>query len=128
MTTNSPIKNNRYNPNAIRRCVRRTGNTQGRVEFVTKSFRNNDNQWKPIVDTQTGMVSCNCPDFEYRHKAHTPNVHTTAHHCKHIKRAIANCQRHGEITPDLKPASVAGVAVVVAVIFTEDDLNDIIDS
>jgi hypothetical protein len=71
----------------------------GQVFFKTRSFTRDDyTRWHPVVDTETGHVLCDCPDFRYRHAEHEPDVMTPQHWCKHLARAVKNCKRHGEIS------------------------------
>lgn len=95
----------KYDRFLIRRCVRRDQKLQdGIVAFVTKSFtQNDDTSWHPHVDTRTGEVWCDCPDFRFRRNAEAksnneiPNVLQVEYQCKHLERAVENCVRHGEI-------------------------------
>ncbi|MCC6485177.1 MAG: hypothetical protein IT209_10060 [Armatimonadetes bacterium] len=83
-----------YNPYAIRRCVRRQSDGEdGVVRFKTKSFTGRRRNYYPIVNTRTGAVSCNCPDFRYRCESFAPTVATKDAQCKHLRRAIARLRR-----------------------------------
>lgn len=68
------------------------------VFFKTRSFTRDDyTRWHPVVDVETGHVFCDCPDFRFRHAGHEPDILTPQHWCKHLARAVRNCQRHGEV-------------------------------
>jgi len=83
-----------------RRMVIRDHEAGGHVFFRTKSFSRDDaTRWHPVVDVECGHVFCDCPDFRYRHAHHEPDVWTPHWWCKHVRRAVDNCKRHGEI-PD----------------------------
>jgi hypothetical protein len=95
-----------YDRYRIRRHVRRDAPLpDGITPFVTKSFTQDDEniEWHPHVDTRTGEVWCDCPDFRFRHAPtarrnnEIPNVLQVEYHCKHVIRAVANCVRRGEI-------------------------------
>ena len=82
-----------------RRHVLRESEAGGHIFFRTKSFTRDDaTVWHPVVDVECGHVFCDCPDFRYRHAAHEPDVSTPQWWCKHLRRAVANCQRHGELS------------------------------
>lgn len=95
----------KYNPVAIRRCVRREAETpDGQVLGVTKSFtRADETVWHPVVDTQTGEVVCDCPDHRFRRVRQAralgtvPNVMMPQTICKHALRLRDNCIRRGEL-------------------------------
>ena len=81
-----------------RRHVLRESEAGGHVFFRTRSFTRDDaTVWHPVVDIEEGYVHCDCPDFRYRHAMHEPDVSTPQWWCKHLARAVANCQRHGEL-------------------------------
>ena len=81
-----------------RRHVLRESEAGGHVFFRTRSFTREDaTMWHPVVDVEEGFVHCDCPDFRYRHAMHEPDVSTPQWWCKHLARAVANCQRHGEL-------------------------------
>lgn len=81
-----------------RRHVLRESEAGGHVFFKTRSFTRDDaTLWHPVVDVEEGYVHCDCPDFRYRHAMHEPDVSTPQWWCKHLARAVANCQRHGEL-------------------------------
>ncbi len=81
-----------------RRHVLRQSEAGGHVFFKTRSFTRDDaTVWHPVVDVEEGYVHCDCPDFRYRHAIHDPDVSTPQWWCKHLARAVANCQRHGEL-------------------------------
>lgn len=81
-----------------RRHVLRESEAGGHVFFKTRSFTRDDaTVWHPVVDVECGHVFCDCPDFRYRHAIHEPDVSTPQWWCKHLRRAVANCQRHGEL-------------------------------
>ena len=81
-----------------RRHVLRENEAGGHVFFKTRSFTRDDATiWHPVVDVEEGYVHCDCPDFRYRHAHHEPDVSTPQWWCKHLTRAVANCQRHGEL-------------------------------
>lgn len=70
----------------------------GQVFFKTHSFTRHDHTyWHPVVDVETGHVFCDCPDFRFRHARHEPDVTMPQHWCKHLARAVHNCERHGEL-------------------------------
>jgi putative SOS response-associated peptidase YedK len=70
----------------------------GQIFFKTRSFTRHDTtHWHPVVDLETGHVFCDCPDFRYRHAWSEPDVSTPEHWCKHLARAIRNCEEHGEL-------------------------------
>jgi hypothetical protein len=91
----------KYNPTAIRRCVRIADVApDGIIVFTTKSFTKADvdDKWNPLVDVQTGAVSCSCPDFTYRKAKNHPHLHSEdAALCKHLLRCRANLRRRGFI-------------------------------
>ena len=95
-----------------RRCVRRDYvSPAGQVFFQTKSFTRDDGtRWHPIVDVEAGPVFCDCPDFQFRHARHEPDVLTPQFWCKHVARAVQNCKRHGEIRYDLNDANIRPLA------------------
>ena len=101
----------KYNANMIRRTVRRAEVTpDGIVIHVTKSFTNNDDQWHPTVDTESGAVHCDCPDFRFRRSAQEPTVHNPEVGCKHTRRAIQGCIRRGELNlPNVRDERRAAV-------------------
>ena len=81
-----------------RRNVLRDHEAAGNVYFRTKSFSIDDaTRWHPVVDIECGHVFCDCPDFRYRHAHHEPDVWTPHWWCKHLRRAVENCRRHGEL-------------------------------
>ena len=81
-----------------RRHVLRENEAGGHVFFRTRSFTRDDaTVWHPVVDIEQGYVHCDCPDFRYRHAIHEPDVSTPQWWCKHLARAVANCQRRGEL-------------------------------
>ncbi len=81
-----------------RRHVLRESEAGGHIFFRTKSFTRDDaTMWHPVVDVECGHVFCDCPDFRYRHAVHEPDVSTPQWWCKHLRRAVANCKRHGEL-------------------------------
>jgi putative SOS response-associated peptidase YedK len=81
-----------------RRCVLRDHETGGHVFFRTRSFTRDDaTRWHPVIDLEEGHVFCDCPDFQYRHEKHSPDVWTPQWWCKHVARAVENCRRHGEL-------------------------------
>ena len=81
-----------------RRHVLRESEAGGHVFFKTRSFTRDDaTVWHPVVDVECGHVFCDCPDFRYRHAIHEPDVSTPQWWCKHLRRAVANCKRHGEL-------------------------------
>lgn len=89
----------KYDPYSVRRCVRVSDvANDGIIIFTTKSFTSSDadDKWNPLVDIQTGAVSCSCPDFTYRKAKNHPHVHSpeTAL-CKHLNRAVTNLKRKG---------------------------------
>lgn len=89
-----------HNPNAIRRCVRRTAEQPaGAVVFVTKSFtRENEVEHNAVVDIETGAVHCTCEHFTYRLAKNNPTVFSPEDHlCKHLLRALNNMARRGEL-------------------------------
>lgn len=70
----------------------------GQIFFHTKSFsREGALRWHPVVDLEVGLVFCDCPDFRYRHAWSEPGIGSPEHWCKHVARAVRNCQRHGEL-------------------------------
>lgn len=102
MTVNQTpaAKASRYNPNAIRRCVRRdTAQPAGQVVFVTKSFTRADGPTHhPTVDAETGACFCTCEHFTYRLAKKNPTVFSPdADLCKHLLRAIENLARAGQL-------------------------------
>lgn len=83
---------------AKRRLVVRDHEIGGHVFFSTRSFSRDDaTRWHPIVDIECGHVFCDCPDFRYRHERHDPDIWTPHCWCKHLRRAIQNLQRRGEL-------------------------------
>lgn len=83
---------------ARRRLVLRDHEVGGHVFFQTRSFSRDDaTRWHPIVDIECGHVFCDCPDFRYRHERHDPDIWTPHWWCKHVKRAVENLKRHGEL-------------------------------
>ena len=83
---------------ARRRLVTRDHEVGGHVFFKTRSFSRDDaTRWHPIVDIECGHVFCDCPDFRYRHERHDPDIWTPHWWCKHVKRAVENLIRHGEL-------------------------------
>lgn len=85
---------------AKRRMVLRDQEIGGHVFFKTRSFSRDDaTRWHPIVDVEEGHVFCDCPDFRYRHERHEPDVWTPHWQCKHLRRAIENLKRRGELPP-----------------------------
>lgn len=81
-----------------RRMVLRDHEAGGHIFFRTKSFSRDDaTRWHPVIDVECGHVFCDCPDFRYRHSHHEPDVWTPQWWCKHVRRAVDNCKRHGEI-------------------------------
>jgi putative SOS response-associated peptidase YedK len=81
-----------------RQVMRDWKSPDGQVFFKTRSFTREDStRWHPIVDTHDGTVFCDCPDFRFRHARHEPSVHTPAHWCKHLSRAVHNCLKHGDL-------------------------------
>ena len=88
----------KYNSRLIRRRVRRTDLVKGQQFFTTKSFtRDDDTHYVPVVDLEAGTVSCDCPDFRFRHAKHEPTVNDSGHHCKHIGFALLTCVRVGQL-------------------------------
>lgn len=97
----------RYNPNKIRRAVRRDkSQPAGMVAFTTKSFTRNDGtEHHAHIDLQTGECTCTCEDFKYRRAPMVKklddvdfvSIKTPLLHCKHIARAVNNCVRSGEL-------------------------------
>lgn len=83
----------------LQRHLRREGvGPDGQVFFRTRSWTQNDgSRWHPVIDTHAGPVFCDCPDFRFRHAWREPDLTTPQFWCKHIGRAVRNCQRHGEI-------------------------------
>ena len=79
----------KYDPNAIRRCVRQTAEIDGTYAFKTKSFTKSEGEWHPVVEiTPEGEIhyECDCPDWIYRkRKVQEP--------CKHISRSLAQLAR-----------------------------------
>ena len=95
---------------ARRRQVLRDHEIGGHVFFKTRSFTRDDaTRWHPIVDIECGHVFCDCPDFRYRHEHHEPDVWTPQWWCKHVRRAVENLKRRGEL-----PARPAQVEVMAA--------------
>ncbi len=83
---------------AKRRMVLRDHETGGAVFFKTRSFTRDDaTRWHPIVDIEGGHVHCDCPDFRYRREPHEPDIWTPHWWCKHVRRAVENLKRHGEL-------------------------------
>ena len=81
-----------------RRMVLRDHAVGGHVYFRTRSFTRDDaTRWHPIVDVECGHVFCDCPDFRYRHEHHDPDIWTPHWWCKHVRRAVENLKRHGEL-------------------------------
>ncbi len=81
-----------------RRQVLRDFAVPGQVFFKTRSFTRDDyTYWHPVVDLETGHVFSDCPDFRFRHAEYEPDVMTPQHWCKHLARAVKNCERHGEL-------------------------------
>ena len=81
-----------------KRLVQRDHAAGGNIFFRTRSFTRDDaTRWHPVVDVESGHVFCDCPDFRYRHAHHEPDVWTPHWWCKHVARAVANCQRHREL-------------------------------
>ena len=78
-----------YNPYVIRRCVRREEQADSIQVFVSKSFTKDSGEYHPAIDTQTGDLICDCPDWVYR-KSKTGEM------CKHLARAAANIKRAGK--------------------------------
>jgi hypothetical protein len=56
------------------------------------------------VDLETGAVQCGCQDFQYRHAKHRPTISDTAHHCKHLTRALGVLSRHDLLPVEKMPA------------------------
>jgi len=89
---------------ARRRLVLRDHEVGGHVFFRTRSFSRDDaTRWHPIVDIECGHVFCDCPDFRYRHERHDPDIWTPHWWCKHVRRAVENLKRHGELPPRSAP-------------------------
>ena len=83
---------------ARRRQVLRDHEIGGHVFFKTRSFSRDDaTRWHPVVDIEGGHVFCDCPDFRYRHERHDPDIWTPHWWCKHVRRAVDNLKRHGEL-------------------------------
>ncbi len=81
-----------------RRLVLREQEIGGHVFFKTRSFSRDDaTRWHPIVDIECGHVFCDCPDFRYRHERHDPDIWTPHWWCKHVRRAVENLKRRGEL-------------------------------
>jgi hypothetical protein len=79
----------KYDPNAIRRQARHEHELDGVHAFRVKSMTKDDGTaWEPLIDAQTGEMSCTCPDWRYRkQKSGTP--------CKHLAKALAQLERKG---------------------------------
>lgn len=83
---------------ARRRQVTRDHEIGGHVFFKTRSFSRDDaTRWHPVVDIEGGHVFCDCPDFRFRHERHDPDIWTPHWWCKHVRRAVDNLKRHGEL-------------------------------
>jgi len=81
-----------------RRQVLRDHEIGGHVFFKTRSFSRDDaTRWHPVVDIEGGHVFCDCPDFRYRHERHDPDIWTPNWWCKHVRRAVENLKRRGEL-------------------------------
>lgn len=81
-----------------RRRVLRDHEAGGHVFFRTRSFTRDDaTRWHPVVDLEEGHVFCDCPDFQFRHEKHAPDIWTPQWWCKHVARAVENCRRHGQL-------------------------------
>jgi len=81
----------RYDPYAIRRCVRPVAQLDGIHAYKTKSFTRSDGaEYFPMVDTRTGEMHCTCPDWQYRGQK-------TSRPCKHLARLISNLARKGAL-------------------------------
>lgn len=81
-----------------RRLVLRDHEIAGHVYFKTRSFTRDDaTRWHPIVDVECGHVHCDCPDFRYRHEHQDPDIWTPQWWCKHVRRAVENLKRHGQL-------------------------------
>jgi len=78
----------KYDPYAIRRCVRQTVEIEGTHGFVTKSFTKSEGEYHPVIGTESGQWECDCPDWMYRKRR-------TGEPCKHIRRALAQLARKG---------------------------------
>ncbi len=88
-----------------RRLVLREQEIGGHVFFKTRSFTRDDaTRWHPIVDVEAGHVFCDCPDFRYRHEHHEPDIWTPQWWCKHVRRAVENLRRHGQLPARPTPA------------------------
>ncbi len=89
----------KYDPFAVRRCVRLTEVVNDEVAvFTTKSFTDpssTEDKYHPCIDVATRQVACDCPHFAYRLARLNPTVDTTAGHCKHLARAIETMRRRG---------------------------------
>ena len=91
---------------ARRRLVLREQEIGGHVFFKTRSFTRDDaTRWHPIVDVECGHVFCDCPDFRYRHEHHDPDIWTPQWWCKHVRRAVENLRRHGQLPARPTPAN-----------------------
>ena len=85
------VRNSRYNPYAFPRRVRFDEVAGGLALFRSKSFTSPDpeDRYQPVVDVETGAVSCDCGHFEHRLAKLEPTAASpTAHLCKHLKRAV----------------------------------------
>ena len=84
------------------------GISNARIKSLT---RNDGTGYNTHVDLEIGLVRCDCADFTYRHAKHEPTANDTAHHCKHITRHIALCQRRDELViVAARPCHNCGVA------------------
>jgi hypothetical protein len=86
-----------YNPRAIRRRIQPLGILPGNVhQFACYSMtrEGREIEHRQDVDLETRAVQCSCEDFRYRRAKHHPQMSDTAHHCKHLARALNWLERH----------------------------------
>lgn len=94
-------------PKFSRRVRRQDTTPAGLVIFKTKSFSNDESIYHPVVNLETYAVRCDCKGFYFHYEKHEPTVFDAEFHCCHLKRAIKNLRRRGEL-PLLAPACSHG--------------------
>ena len=67
-----------------------------------------DNEYGTLVSLDSGVVECSCMDWDCRRRPQArtagvmPDIGSVKYHCKHIKRAVADCIRRGDVILTLR--------------------------
>lgn len=122
-TSLTKSRTSRYQPVTRHRKVRHQFTTPDGVAVAkTKSFRNDEDEYTPVVNLADGSCSCTCADFEYRRARLQPNIADVSTLCKHLARYVARLEQRGELQPQAQPVSPSQTHLQGATSSTRSDV------